>query len=104
MLPSVKQATRYGIKQTGVLVLEPSKLFSHNSIVAIYYIEDQFEKLIGLGTVSNIQENGLIQVAVIEYLPERDETWKAILSNKADKIKSLIVKPYAPAELWRIPK
>lgn len=103
-LPSVKQATQYGTNQSGILILGPSKLFGHNSIVAIYYTEDQFERLIGVGTVSNIQENGLIQVAVEQHLPECDEIWKAILLNKADKIKNLIVKPYAPADLWRISK
>jgi hypothetical protein len=103
-LPSVKQATQYGANQSGILILGSSKLFGHNSIVAIYYTEDQFERLIGMGIVSNIQENGLIQVVVERHLPECDELWKAILSNKADKIKNLIVKPHAPAELWRIPK
>ncbi len=103
-LPAVKQATQYGPNQSGILVLGPSNLFGHNSIVAIYYTEDQFERLIGMGIVSNIQENGLIQVVVERHLPECDDLWRGILSNKSDRIKNLIVKPHAPAEFWRIPK
>jgi len=101
-LPSVKQVTIYGENQTAILILEPSPLFSYNSIVAIYCVEDQFERLIGIGSVINVQENGLIQISVIESKSEDANVWKPILENKADKIKYLIVKPYAPANLWRI--
>lgn len=103
-LPLVKQVTTYGESKTAILILEPSPLFSYNSIVAIYYVEDQFERLIGIGSVINVQENGLIQVSVIESKSEDSTVWKPILENKADKIKYLIVKPYAPADLWRIKK
>jgi len=103
-LPAVKQVTTYGESQTAILILEPSPLFSHNSVVAIYCVEDQFERLIGIGSVINVQEDGLIQVSLIESKSEDENVWKPILENKADKIKYLIVKPYAPANLWRIEK
>ena len=103
-LPLVKQATKFGESQTVILILGPSPLFSFNSVVAIYYLEDQFERLIGIGSVINVQENGLIQVSVMEAKTEDTRLWESIINNKADIIKHIIVKPYAPADMWRIDK
>ncbi|MGD0596931.1 MAG: hypothetical protein ABSA64_05340 [Sedimentisphaerales bacterium] len=101
-LPSVKQVTFYDGSKTPILILEPSPLFSYNSIVAIYYNEDEFEKLIGIGSIINIQRDGQIQVSIIETISEDKNLWNPILESNSKKIKYLLVKPNAPADLWRI--
>lgn len=97
-MPKVKYAgQQYSNK--GLLLLEPSEFFSHNTLVAIYYSENELEVSIGLGEVSNIQENRLIQIKVETKSKAHEELWAKIFNNDAAEICKLIVKPYVPRSL-----
>lgn len=76
-----------------LLLLSASPLFGQDSLVSIYSKESEFEILIGVGFVTAIQENGLIQVVVIENANEESTTWQDISKNDQTLLKKLIVKP-----------
>lgn len=85
------------------LLLDPSPLLGFDLLVAIYYNtlaepgrRDGFERLIGLGHVANIQENGLIQVLVLRVIPAEDGLWQRIRDRDAATIDRLMVKPSVP--------
>lgn len=91
-LPSVLASTKYPNGNT-VLLLAPSDLFTNNSIVSIYYNEDDFEHLIGFGTVINVQENLKIQVGVYSTLEGFNNYFEKIENNDKSAISKLIIKP-----------
>ena len=78
-------------------LLEPSELFSHDTLVSFYYIGDEnFEQLIGIGTVINIQEDGKIQAVMIHSLDENEEKIKKLAKNDASILRKIRVKPNIP--------
>jgi len=79
----------------GILLLEPSELFSYDSVVAIYLIEHEIERCIGVGKVINIQEDKKIQVLVMRRI--EDDGWDGILNNDATKLRCITVKPNFPS-------
>jgi hypothetical protein len=92
-----------GTTGTVTLVLDRSALFGFNALVTIYHVErleqgreDVFERLIGVGRVSNIQQNGLIQVLVLVEVPLHAELWQRVRSREASVIGQLVVKPSVP--------
>lgn len=91
-LPKVLASTKYPSGDT-VLLLSESNLFTNNSIVSIYNNEDDFEHLIGFGTVINVQENGKIQVGIYSTLDGFDEHFEKIDNNDKTYIDKLVIKP-----------
>ena len=91
-LPKVLASTKYPNGDT-VLLLTESNLFTNNSIVSIYYNEDDFEYLIGFGTVINVQENGKIQVGIYSTLDGFNEQFEKIDNNDKTYIDKLVIKP-----------
>jgi hypothetical protein len=80
-----------------LLLLEKSILYGQESLVSIYYHDDDFELLIGIGSVITVQRDGLIQVLVTDKLESASEDiWKSIRENNAAALKRLIVKPTVP--------
>lgn len=83
--------------QANVLcLLEPSELFSHDTLVSFYYVENSFEKLIGIGTVLNIQEDGKIQVSMINHIEGFDEIIIKLGQNDNTILDNIKVKPNIP--------
>ncbi len=81
---------------TVLLLLEPSELFGHNSVVSIYHVDpSDFEELIGVGYVRNVQEDRKVQV-VFECKPPHADTGSKLSSNDAILLKRVRVKPSAP--------
>ncbi|MDQ3908386.1 MAG: hypothetical protein M3268_08565 [Acidobacteriota bacterium] len=76
-----------------LLVLEPSVLFSYDSVVTVYYTQDDIELIVGLGRIINIQDNKKIQVLVERVGIEYEQLWRAITQNDISKLRSLRVKP-----------
>lgn len=98
-LPDVRytsEAPRSYTSSVALMLLEPSKLFSYDAVVAIYQKKDEIEHLVGLGRVINIQENGNIQILVTHDL-EYAEEWVDFKKNNATTLKKLLVKPTVPA-------
>lgn len=82
------------------LLLDASDLFGTNAMVSIYRRHEEYEVLIGIGFVSTIQDNGLIQVCV-QSSTDSDLTdiWEKIEQNNRDELARLIVKPTVPRNI-----
>jgi hypothetical protein len=85
------------------LLLDRSDLFGPNLLVAIYYNEplsegvaESFERLIGVGKVANIQQDGRIQVLVLSELTVYAEIWQRIRRREAGILAHVVVKPSVP--------
>ena len=82
------------------LLIDPSDLFGTDAMVSIYRRHEEYEVLIGIGFVSTIQDNGLIQVCV-QSSTDSDLTdiWEKIKQNNRDELDRLIVKPTVPRNI-----
>jgi hypothetical protein len=78
------------------LLLDKSELFGHDAVVSVYHVDgSDFEQLIGVGYVRNIQENGKIQVLVEEVIANGD-LLNRLAHNDAEVLGRIRVKPSAP--------
>jgi len=85
------------------LLLDRSDVFGSNLLVTIYYNEplnvggaESFEWLIGVGRVSNTQEDGRIQILVLSELATHVEIWQRIRRREAGVLRHVVVKPSVP--------
>lgn len=79
-----------------IFLLEPSELFSYDTIVSFYYLEDDFEQLIAIGRVRNIQQDSKIQVEVTDYLSGYEEIFNKLGRNDFKALEKTRVKPNIP--------
>lgn len=109
-LPSVRVARRpEGLYATAKaqLFLAPSPLFPYDAIVSVYHVDDDCEVLIGVGSVVNVQENGLVQVIVARTFAA-EQLWEQIVASNASVLRQLRIKPNLPKrvlteDLWYEP-
>jgi len=97
ILPRVLMAKRVSWKGQGstiLCVLEPSELFSNDTLISFYYKDDVCEGFIGYGTVINIQEDKKIQVTLEQILSEDDEMIQKLANNDSSLLGKIIIKPY----------
>lgn len=85
-----------------LLLLEPSELFSHDVGISVYHRDqNEFEQLIGIGTVINVQTNGMIQVNVNRISGGHEETVQKMRHNDRQILRNLRVKPHVPMSvMW----
>jgi len=98
LLPDVRyasEAPQAYQPSVALLLLSPSPLYSYDAVVAVYKEENGIEQLMGLGRVTNVQENGCIQVLVTHDLGYESE-WTQYRRNDATLLKQMIVKPTVP--------
>ena len=81
---------------SALLLLDPSELLSHDSIVSVYYLDGGIERLSGIGKVINIQSDKKIQVILIKEA-EFSEKVEALKANNPEDLSKLIVKPSVPS-------
>lgn len=87
------------MKESKVLcLLEPSELFSHDTVVSFYYIEEGFEELIGIGKVLNVQNDGKILVTMLNMIGDNIKTINRIKQSNSEALKKIKIKPAIP---WR---
>lgn len=101
ILPSVKLAQAPPTSHessVALLLLSPSELFSFDTAVSIYLMQDEMEILIGYGRVLNIQEDRKIQVLVMRTLTDPQQ-WENIKQSNATLLKQLRVKPTVPTSV-----
>ena len=71
-------------------------------MVAIYQVqEQQYEVLVATGRVLTIQDNGLIQVGLIDYFDSHHQIVERLLENDKTVLDSIVVKPNVPR--FRLP-
>jgi hypothetical protein len=81
---------------SALLLLDPTELLSHDSIVSLYYVDGGIERLSGIGKVVNIQNDKKIQVLLIKEA-EFSQKIEELKANRAEDIAKLIVKPSVPS-------
>ncbi len=89
-------------------LLEPSELFSHGALVSFYHVgHENFEELIGIGTVVNVQEDRKIQVAMTWCVDGHEGTAERLARNDKEVLEKIMVKPSVPsayqASTWDAP-
>ena len=78
-------------------LLEPSELFSHDSLISFYYLgEDSFEQLMGVGVVLNVQEDKKIQALMTATTDGQKERVGRLTQNDAQLLRRVLVKPTVP--------
>lgn len=87
--PSYKDAS-------ALLLLDPTELLSHDSIVSVYFMDGGIERLSGIGKVVNVQNDKKIQVLLIKDA-EFSEKIEGLKANKPEDLAKLIVKPSVPS-------
>jgi hypothetical protein len=83
-----------------LLLLEPHPLFSHSAAVSIYSTIDGFEIMIGVGRVTTIQQDGSIQVIVMQKEDSPHGNIWASVQSDLHAAQALIVRPYVPLDSW----
>jgi len=82
-------------------LIESSELFSYDTLVSFYYIGDEnFEQLMGIGTVINIQEDSKIQVVMTYSLDGYEEKIEKLVQNDSGILKRTRVKPNIPTKIY----
>lgn len=81
-----------------ILLLEPSELFGIDSVVSVYHkdIVNEFEILIGYGSVLTIQSDNKIQIQVDEWLPGNEDISEKVSQENGNILKGIIIRPNAP--------
>ena len=81
-----------------VCLLEQSELFNHGVAVAFYFKgADEFEVLIGIGRVLNVQDDRRIQVGLNQVVKGQKAIVEKLRENNRETLRQLIVKPSVPA-------
>lgn len=85
-----------------IILLKPSELFSIGTIVSFYHKdENNYEKIIGLGSVLNIQDNDkIIQVELSKPLLGKQGLITKIKRKNKDVLQKLLIKPYVPKDYF----
>lgn len=78
-----------------LLLLDPIKTLAYDAVASIYYLENEIEKLVGLGKVINIQEDGKVQLLVVVDYDFSDKLPK-LCSNSSDELEKIIIKNTIP--------
>lgn len=106
ILPRILYATKLPnqvAEATALCLLEPSELFSHDMVVSFYFVgHENFEQLMGIGRVVNIQEDNKIQVSVDYALDGHEETVKKLANNDSEVLSKTRVKPSVPTRFMPI--
>jgi hypothetical protein len=97
---SVPAGPSDGIERPLTLLRDRSDLFGISILVTIYYVEhlglrrgEVFERQIGFGRVSNIQQDGRVQVLVLAELSTHAELWQRVRNREAPTLSQIVVKP-----------
>ncbi len=84
---------------TLILILNKSTLFAHGIYVSVYLNNNSgTESYIGAGRVRNIQENGLIQVQIIDWENDYERELREIEEKSEIVLSKILVRPYINEE------
>jgi hypothetical protein len=77
-------------------LVEPSELYSYDTMVSFYHYKGNIEQLIGFGEVINIQPDKFIQIELNSLLDGNDEIVKRLIQNNAECLRRIRIKPFIP--------
>ncbi len=84
-----------------LLLVEKSELFSHEALISLFQLDQGYGKLVGLGYVLAVQNDGIIQIIITKSFMDNDvDFWDRVTKNDNNIIKNLIVKPNIPKTLF----
>lgn len=100
-LPKVIMGTRQqlGDSEYSLCILEKSEYYSNNALVSFYYKDGVYERLIGLGYVQNVQDDGNIQVLLRWPKEIENGIIEGIQEDRRNIINKILVKPHIPREI-----
>jgi hypothetical protein len=81
-----------------LFLVEPTPLLSHDAIISIYYLEDDLERLVGVGRVINVQNDKKVQILITNNY-DFGEKLSQIMKNSKDELKKLIIKASVPSSI-----
>lgn len=84
---------RKTLRSDGLLIVEKSPWLGIGVMTTIYVVEEEYERLVCVGEVVNVQYNDLVQIAIRvdeQGYMSNDEIWNTL--DRTDK-KLLLVKP-----------
>ncbi|MFS0819696.1 hypothetical protein ABC382_22765 [Lysinibacillus sp. 1P01SD] len=85
---------------TQIIIVNKSTIFSYNIYVSFFKKEsDGTEYFLGNGLVTNIQNNGLIQVTVIYWNNIEANFIQQLIAGNQHEWKKVIVKPYIEQQI-----
>lgn len=83
-----------GLTERPILILQPSELFGHGSLVTVFYVDDNgIELQVGSGYVVTIQTDRQIQVELTHWAAAHVGVLDGIKATSRDVLKRLLVKP-----------
>ncbi|MNW00299.1 hypothetical protein D3C71_1957730 [compost metagenome] len=71
-------------------------MLSHDAIISVYYLEDDLERLVGVGKVINVQLDKKVQIVITDNYDFGEKLHK-IMNNSKDELKKLVVKASVPS-------
>jgi len=92
----VKDAPKAYQGACALFLVEPTPLLSHDAIISVYYLEDDLERLVGVGKVINVQNDKKVQIVITDNY-DFGEKLSQIMANSKDELKKLIVKASVPS-------
>lgn len=92
----VKDAPKAYQGACALFLVEPTPLLSHDAIISVYYLEDDLERLVGVGKVINVQNDKKVQIVITDNY-DFGEKLNQIMANSKDELKKLIVKASVPS-------
>lgn len=98
---SIKPPTQLYESAEAIIIIEPSELFGYELLVSVYLNDDGYDKLLAIGNVITIQQNGYIQILIFKLCDEsaRDILDRGI-NNDSRILSNLIIKPSIPKLLF----
>lgn len=99
LVPKVVKAmppSKYYAASIAILVTEPTETLTHGSVVSIYFLVSEFEELIAIGEVINVQDDKKVHV-LITYDYNLEKYQDNIMNNDRDSLEKIVLKSAIPS-------
>jgi len=80
-------------EEVTVCLLEESPFLRRGSIVTLFRKERDFERLMALGRIDHVQEDGLLQAFLYKIYDGQEDAVKALATNNKDALEAVVVVP-----------
>lgn len=93
---AARKPSKYYSAYIAVLVTEPTDILPSDSIVSIYFLISDFEELIAIGKVINVQDDKKVHV-LITYDHDLQKHRDAIMNNEKEALGKIVLKSAIPS-------